>query len=875
MTRFPALALILAAPLAAAPSLAGCGGGGTEPENRSPAASITSPSDGTTVIEGVEVTFVGSGSDPEGGALTGSSLDWESDLDGLLGRGSPVRRSDLSVGEHVVTLTATDEEGASGTTTVSITVAENSEPSAAITSPPDGTVFGQWAPIRFKGSGDDPEDGSLTGSALTWDSDVDGPLGTGASLTLDDLSAGKHTVTLTATDFRGAAATAAVSLTVEPNGRPAAAITAPSDGEEFDEDVPIAFEGSGSDPDDGALSGGSLVWTSDMDGQIGTGASFSRSDLSSGGHTITLEATDSRGASATASVGITVRGEPSVTIHAPSDESVFQHESAVSFRGSAADPAEGILTGASLVWTSSLDGELGTGESLARSDLSRGGHVVTLTATDSEGVRGTASIRILVEAPGFQIQARLLDDVAPARESSLEAALGRWEAAITGNLESGFPPEPDPSFHPDVNACLDGAGGVDDLLVCVFVRDLDGPGGALAGAGPFFARTAGGLPAVGGIVIDETDLSLLSADQLRIVLTHEVGHVLGIGALGIEAWADHAVGVETTIDPFFDGTEARAAFDDVGGVAYLSDGVPLENGFGPGTRGVHWREANLDEELMTGILDAESSNPLSVVTLAALADMGYEVDPSAAASYGLPMPQAALWEAEADATLSEPASAAENFGVPDGSALSTSLVAGANDGVWSTDPDGETLTGLVRFGVPALPPGVTVTSALLSLSRRDVDAGTTDHEIEVLGVEGSWSEASVTASSAPPVAVDPVVTFLHDGCASCTFTSDAFLALARGWTAGTAENHGLALRAPDASSDPTFSVGFWTREADAPERRPRMRIEARTDAPLRALEAPRSGGIPMVNDVLRVPVHGLTPDGRVITPGGRTLEGPR
>ena len=71
------------------------------------------------------------------------------------------------------------------------------------------------------------------------------------------------------------------------------------------------------------MAGGSLVWTSTLDGQIGTGVSFSRSDLSPGTHEITLTATDSDGAAGTASVSITVNGIPTASITSPANDAVF------------------------------------------------------------------------------------------------------------------------------------------------------------------------------------------------------------------------------------------------------------------------------------------------------------------------------------------------------------------------------------------------------------------------------------------------------------------------------------------------------------------------------------------------------------------------
>ena len=58
--------------------------------------------------------------------------------------------------------------------------------------------------------------------------------------------------------------------------------------------------------------------------------------------------------------------------------------------------ARAVITGAGLVWTSSLDGQIGTGTSFSRSALSVGNHTITLKATDSDGQMGTASVTLTV-----------------------------------------------------------------------------------------------------------------------------------------------------------------------------------------------------------------------------------------------------------------------------------------------------------------------------------------------------------------------------------------------------------------------------------------------------------------------------------------------
>jgi hypothetical protein len=91
-----------------------------------------------------------------------------------------------------------------------------------------------------------------------------------------------------------------------PNRPPVATITTPAPDAPFTEGQPVAFSGGATDPEDGALAGASLVWTSDRDGRIGTGTSFSTVTLSVGTHVVTLTATDSHGATGTATVRITV-----------------------------------------------------------------------------------------------------------------------------------------------------------------------------------------------------------------------------------------------------------------------------------------------------------------------------------------------------------------------------------------------------------------------------------------------------------------------------------------------------------------------------------------------------------------------------------------
>ncbi len=93
-----------------------------------------------------------------------------------------------------------------------------------------------------------------------------------------------------------------------PNDEPVVTINSPGDGATYASGALIAFGGTAMDTEDLDITG-SLMWTSDIDGEIGTGGSFSAS-LSNGSHTITASATDSGSATGTSTVNITDGSPP-------------------------------------------------------------------------------------------------------------------------------------------------------------------------------------------------------------------------------------------------------------------------------------------------------------------------------------------------------------------------------------------------------------------------------------------------------------------------------------------------------------------------------------------------------------------------------------
>ena len=273
--------------------------------NKPPTIDITQPTNGATVTYDY-VWFGATVDDPEEPntpyvAMFPTTLTVSSNRDGVLCTDSGTAASmgcaatSLSTGAHVITAEATDSFGATATDTVSVTVV-NTAPIATITHPADGTGYYTSQSINLRGYGFDPEE-VIHGSTLQWHSSIDGALGTGDDIWVS-LAAGTHTITLTATDSKGATGTDTITLPVTVGiGYPTAKILLPATGTSFPSGTTVFFLGQGTDPEDGNLTGASLVWTDSIDGSIGTGISpsavLSGSTCGITAHDVTLTVTDS------------------------------------------------------------------------------------------------------------------------------------------------------------------------------------------------------------------------------------------------------------------------------------------------------------------------------------------------------------------------------------------------------------------------------------------------------------------------------------------------------------------------------------------------------------------------------------------------------
>jgi hypothetical protein len=92
----------------------------TNPVDGAPQVSIGAPAAGYVAAADDVIMFSGSASDAEDGGLT-HTLQWSSDRDGPLGTGASVPVQ-LSIGEHIITVTVADSQGAIVTASINVSV---------------------------------------------------------------------------------------------------------------------------------------------------------------------------------------------------------------------------------------------------------------------------------------------------------------------------------------------------------------------------------------------------------------------------------------------------------------------------------------------------------------------------------------------------------------------------------------------------------------------------------------------------------------------------------------------------------------------------------------------------------------------------------
>ncbi|MEA5117249.1 MAG: PKD domain-containing protein, partial [Propionicimonas sp.] len=358
--------------------------------NQPPTAAFTSSVNQHTV------SFDAAGSTDADGTIAGYAWDFG---DGTSATGAVVTHEYATTDSFAVTLTVTDDQGATNvlTQTVETADAPNQLPTAAFTSQVSDLA------VQFDGGGSSDPDGTI--ASYAWDFGDTGT-GTGQTASHTYQQPGTYQVTLTVTDNRGGTATVTHSVqALAANQTPSAAFTSTVDR------AKASFDASGSADPDGTIA--SYDWDFG-DGEVGTGVSPNHTYAAPGTYTVKLTVTDNRGGTDTVSHALTVAANAKPTASFTSTAV----ELTASFDGSASSDPDGTV--ASYAWEFG-DTQTGTGVSPTHSYASSGTYTVTLTVTDDNGATDSVAKQITVTAPS-----------ALAKDSFERSVPSGWGAAESG-----------------------------------------------------------------------------------------------------------------------------------------------------------------------------------------------------------------------------------------------------------------------------------------------------------------------------------------------------------------------------------------------------------------------------------------------------------
>lgn len=362
-------------------------------------------------------TLTGSGVDPDGNIV---SYEWnqtsgpaQSKIVSVFSASTQVE--DLVYGTYVFSLKVTDNNGATATDNLTITV--NQAPSA--NQPPianagvSQSITLPQNSVTLSGAGSDP-DGSI--ASYEWNQ-TSGPSqativsSTSAVTEAKNLLQGSYVFTLKVTDDKDASGISNLTITVNaaplPNQAPIAnagsnqTITLPQNS--------ITLSGSGTD-NDGQIS--SYEWSQTSGPAQSSISSYLSANtvvnnLIKGSYVFMLKVTDDKGATGTNSITVTVNEAPNQppTANAGTNQTITLPQNSVTLSGSGSDPDGSI---ASYNWTQNSGPSQATivsasSASTLVNNLIQGIYVFSLKVTDNQGVFATDNITITVNPAPNQL----------------------------------------------------------------------------------------------------------------------------------------------------------------------------------------------------------------------------------------------------------------------------------------------------------------------------------------------------------------------------------------------------------------------------------------------------------------------------------------
>ena len=370
----------------------------TMTDGMAPAVAIAVPTASATfTTSAASIAIGGSASD----AFGVMQVTWASDKGGAgttTGTTSwTVAAVPLAIGVNVITVTAKDAAGHSGSDVVTVTRTDGVAPTLAFVTPIAGSTFSTTSTtLALAGTADD----NVSVAQVTWSNSKGGngvATGTTAwSVAGVSLQPGTNVITVTAKDAAGNIGTDVLTVTLTDAVAPVIAIATPTAADKHTTTAATtALGGTASD----AFGVSDVRWINDRGGSgvaVGTTSwSIAGLPLAPGANVITVTASDAAGHTSTDRITVTSDGRaPMLVIASPAVSPHVTKAETVTLTGTASDE----IDLAEVTWTSNRGGSGRangtTNWSIPNLTLQNGVNVITVVAQDAAGNRTTSAVSV-------------------------------------------------------------------------------------------------------------------------------------------------------------------------------------------------------------------------------------------------------------------------------------------------------------------------------------------------------------------------------------------------------------------------------------------------------------------------------------------------